>query len=61
MKMRDLALLPLLAGAALLQPLTCAQAPVFAISPSQSTIRFSVSSSIEIAGKFDKWSKAATR
>ncbi|MCU1251132.1 MAG: YceI family protein [Edaphobacter sp.] len=60
MKMRYLALLPLLA-AALLQPLAQAQAPVFVISPPpQSTIKFSVKASVAIAGTFDKWDATLT-
>jgi polyisoprenoid-binding protein YceI len=39
----------------MLAPLSRAQAPVFAITPEVSTIKFSVSSSISIAGTFDKW------
>ena len=60
MKLRSLALLPLLA-AALLQPLAQAQAPVFVISPPpQSTIKFSVKASVAIAGTFDKWDATLT-
>ena len=56
MKMRDLALLPLLAASALLPPLAQAQAPVFVISqPPQSTVKFSVKASVAIEGTFDKW------
>jgi polyisoprenoid-binding protein YceI len=53
MKMRYLASLPLLA--ALLTPLCLAQAPVFVITPADSTIKFNVKASVEIAGTFDKW------
>ena len=61
MKMRYLALLPLLAASALLPPLTQAQAPVFVISPPpQSTIKFSVKASVAIAGTFDKWDATLT-
>jgi polyisoprenoid-binding protein YceI len=61
MKMRYLALLPLLAASALLSPLAQAQAPVFVISPPpQSTIKFSVKASVAIAGTFDKWDAALT-
>ena len=38
-----------------LTPLAVAQAPVFAITPVQSTIKFSVKASVPIEGKFDKW------
>jgi polyisoprenoid-binding protein YceI len=62
MKMRYLALLPLLAAASvLLPPLAQAQAPVFVISPPpQSTIKFSVKASVAIAGTFDKWDATLT-
>jgi polyisoprenoid-binding protein YceI len=61
MKMRYLALLPLLAASALLSPLAQAQAPVFAISPPpQSTIKFSVKASVAIEGTFDKWDATLT-
>jgi polyisoprenoid-binding protein YceI len=61
MKMRCLALLPLLAASCLLLPLAQAQAPVFVISPPpQSTIKFSVKASVAIAGTFDKWDAALT-
>jgi polyisoprenoid-binding protein YceI len=53
MKMRYLAPLPLLA--ALLAPLSMAQVPVFVITPANSTIKFNVKASVEIAGTFDKW------
>ena len=32
-----------------------AQAPVFEITPVESTIKFDVKASVDIAGKFDKW------
>jgi polyisoprenoid-binding protein YceI len=61
MKMRYLALLPLLAASALLSPLAQAQAPVFVISPPpQSTIKFSVKASVAIEGTFDKWDATLT-
>jgi polyisoprenoid-binding protein YceI len=61
MKMRYLALLPLLAASALLPPPTQAQAPVFAISqPPQSTVKFSVKASVAIEGTFDKWDATLT-
>jgi polyisoprenoid-binding protein YceI len=40
---------------ALLPPICRAQAPVFSVSPAESSIRFSVKSSVAIVGKFDKW------
>jgi polyisoprenoid-binding protein YceI len=61
MKMRYLALLPLLAASCLLLPLAQAQAPVFVISPPpQSTIKFSVKASVAIEGTFDKWDATLT-
>src|SRR3981189_2552802 len=61
MKMRYLALLPLLAASALLPPLTQAHPPGFGISPPpQSTIKFSVKASVAIAGTFDKWDATLT-
>jgi polyisoprenoid-binding protein YceI len=61
MKMRYLALLPLLAASTLLLPLAQAQAPVFVISPPpQSTIKFNVKASVAIAGTFDKWDATLT-
>jgi polyisoprenoid-binding protein YceI len=40
---------------ALFPTLSRAQAPVFEITPVNSTIRFDVDASVDIAGKFDKW------
>ena len=40
---------------AMLPSLSRAQAPVFEISPVESTIKFDVKASVNIAGKFDKW------
>jgi polyisoprenoid-binding protein YceI len=59
MKMRYLALLPLLA-AVLLPPPTQAQAPVFVVTPGTSTIKFNVKASVPIAGNFDKWDATLT-
>src|SRR5271167_2953273 len=60
MKMRYLALLPMLA-AILLPPPTHAQVPVFTISqPPQSTVKFSVKASVAIDGTFDKWDSTLT-
>jgi polyisoprenoid-binding protein YceI len=47
-------MLPILA-AALLTPISLAQAPVFEITPVQSTIKFSVKASVAIEGDFKKW------
>jgi polyisoprenoid-binding protein YceI len=53
MKTRFLAILPVLA--ALLVPVSHAQAPVFEVVPAQSSINFSVKASVALAGHFDKW------
>jgi polyisoprenoid-binding protein YceI len=37
-----------------------AQAPVFEITPVSSTIRFEVKASVDIKGKFDKWTASLT-
>jgi polyisoprenoid-binding protein YceI len=47
-------------ASAVLTPLGWTQAPVFAITPQTSTIKFSVSSSISIAGTFDTWDATLT-
>jgi len=60
MKMRFLAIPPLLAAATFLTPLSRAQAPVFAISQQGSTVGFNVKASVAIAGKFDKWDATLT-
>ena len=54
-----LAILCVLASA-FLTPLSRAQAPVFAISPEQSTIKFYVKSSVDIQGDFNKWDATLT-
>jgi polyisoprenoid-binding protein YceI len=59
MKTRYLAILPFLA-AALLAPISQAQAPVFEITPVQSTIKFSVKASVAIEGNFNKWDATLT-
>jgi polyisoprenoid-binding protein YceI len=43
-----------------LTPPSRAQAPVFVISPEQSTIKFYVKSSVDIQGQFDKWDATLT-
>jgi len=48
------------AASALLTPLSQAQAPVYTITQQDSSINFSVSASISIAGKFDKWDATLT-
>ena len=55
MKTKYLALLLPLIAAAMLTPLGRAQAPVFTINQDDSTVKFSVQASVQIAGKFDKW------
>lgn len=47
-------------GAAMFPPASRAQAPVFVITPVNSTIRFDVKASMDIAGKFDKWDATMT-
>ena len=53
------AVLFVLASAVLAQP-TRAQTPVYKITQQDSSINFSVSASISIAGKFDKWDATLT-
>ena len=55
MKMRYLALLPLLAAAAFLLPQAHAQVPVYVITPVQSSVKFFVKASVALTGNFDKW------
>jgi polyisoprenoid-binding protein YceI len=55
MKSSCLALLSLFVAAAVLPPLTRAQAPVFTVTPGTSTIKFNVKASVPIEGNFDKW------
>ena len=49
-----------LVASVLLAPLCPAQAPVFVITPEQSTITFYVKSSVDIQGHFDKWDATLT-
>jgi polyisoprenoid-binding protein YceI len=49
-----------LLASALLPSLAQAQAPVFAITTEESSVRFFVKSSVAIEGKFDKWSATLT-
>jgi polyisoprenoid-binding protein YceI len=60
MKMKYLALLPLLAAAVFLPSLAQAQAPVFEITPVKSTVKFNVKASVAIEGTFDKWAATLT-
>src|ERR1700727_549559 len=55
MKMRYLALLPLLAAATLLPPLARAQVTVYVITPVQSSVKFFVKASVALTGDFNKW------
>jgi len=55
-----LAVLCLLAYYAVLPPIGRAQAPVFVITPEESTIKFFVKSSVDIEGHFDKWDATLT-
>jgi polyisoprenoid-binding protein YceI len=59
MKMRYLVMLPILA-AALLAPMSQAQAPVFQVVPAQSSVKFFVKASVALAGNFDKWDASLT-
>ena len=47
-------------ASAVLTPLSRAQAPVYVITPEQSTIKFNVKASVAITGKFDKWDASLT-
>jgi polyisoprenoid-binding protein YceI len=49
-----------LLSAVLLPSLAHAQAPVFAVSPETSKIKFHVQSSMDLTGNFDKWNATLT-
>jgi polyisoprenoid-binding protein YceI len=49
-----------LLASAILSSLSQAQAPVFVITPEDSSIKFSVKASVDIGGSFDKWDAALT-
>jgi polyisoprenoid-binding protein YceI len=49
-----------LIASALLPSVSRAQAPVFAITPEDSTVNFSVKASVAIEGKFEKWDATLT-
>ena len=49
-----------LVASAVLPPLSRAQAPVFAITPENSSIKFQVKASVDLAGTFEKWSATLT-
>lgn len=44
----------------LLPKLSHAQAPVYAVTPGESSVKFFVKSSVALAGKFDKWDATLT-
>jgi polyisoprenoid-binding protein YceI len=44
----------------MLAPLSQAQAPVFVITPEESTIKFYVKASVALEGSFDKWNATLT-
>ena len=45
---------------AVLPSMSRAQAPVFAITPEESTVKFFVKASVALEGKFDKWEATVT-
>jgi polyisoprenoid-binding protein YceI len=49
-----------LLASVLLPSLVHAQAPVFAITPEESTIKFSVKASVSLEGSFEKWDATLT-
>jgi polyisoprenoid-binding protein YceI len=49
-----------LIACALLPSVSRAQAPVFAITPEESTVNFNVKASVAIEGKFEKWDATLT-
>jgi polyisoprenoid-binding protein YceI len=49
-----------LLGSAVLPSVSRAQAPVFAVTPEDSSIKFNVKASVAINGNFDKWDAALT-
>jgi polyisoprenoid-binding protein YceI len=49
-----------LIASALLPSLSRAQAPIFAITPEESTVKFSVKASVALEGKFEKWDATLT-
>ena len=49
-----------LLASVLLPSLAHAQAPVFAIAPEESTIKFFVNASVSLEGSFDKWDASLT-
>ena len=49
-----------LIASALFPSVSRAQAPVFAITPEDSTVKFNVKASVAIEGKFEKWDATLT-
>jgi polyisoprenoid-binding protein YceI len=49
-----------LVASTLLPPLSRAQAPVFAITPEDSSIKFHVKASVDLTGTFEKWAATLT-
>jgi len=49
-----------LIASAVLPSLSRAQAPIFAITPEESTVKFNVKASVAIEGKFEKWDATLT-
>jgi polyisoprenoid-binding protein YceI len=47
-------------ASAILSPLSQAQAPVFVMTPEESSIKFSVKASVALVGRFDKWDATLT-
>src|SRR5712671_3717848 len=54
--MRTLELSVLVMAVAVIAPVSWAQVPVFEINRAESSIKFNVKASVEIAGTFEKWS-----
>jgi polyisoprenoid-binding protein YceI len=54
--MRTLELSALVMAVAVIAPVSWAQVPVFEINRAESSIKFNVKASVEIAGAFEKWS-----
>ncbi len=49
-----------LVASAMLPPLSRAQAPVFTITPEDSSIKFHVKASVDLTGTFEKWTATLT-
>jgi polyisoprenoid-binding protein YceI len=59
-RVRTLALLSIVLLSTSLVPVQAQEAPVFKITPVESTINFDVEASVAIKGKFDKWDATLT-